>query len=80
MELMSGGHRIVQDVGGDVAAAVDQHQRTLRAEAAKIEQVEAGDADAETRILLGEGAAQLRQVVQRLTDIGVALLDRCSRR
>ena len=68
-------HRVVQDVGGDVAAAVDQHQGALRAEAAQIEQVEAGDADAEAGILLGEGAAQLRQVVQRLTDVGVALLE-----
>ena len=47
-----GRHGIVEDVGGDVAAAVDQHQGALRAEAAKIEQVEAGDADAEARVLL----------------------------
>src|SRR5205085_6951193 len=68
-------NRIVQNVRGDVTAAVDQHQGALRAETAKIEQVEAGDADAETRILLGERAPQLRQLVQRLADIGVAALD-----
>jgi len=58
-----------------VPAAVDQHQGALGAETAKIEQVEAGDADAEARILLGEGAAELRQFVQRLTDVGVAGLE-----
>ena len=73
--LTSTRHGIVQDVGRDVPAAVDQDQRALGAETAKVEQVEAGDADAETRILLGEGAAQLRQIVQRFADIGVAALD-----
>ena len=75
-----GRHGVVQDVGRDVAAAVDQHQGAQRAEAAKIEQVEAGDADAEARVLLGEGAAQLRQVVQRVADVGVALLEELLRR
>ncbi len=73
-------HGVVENVARDVAAAVDQHQGALRAEAAKIEQVEAGDADAEARILLGEGRAQLRQLVQDLTDIGVALLEESGRR
>jgi hypothetical protein len=58
-----------------VAAAVDQHQGALRAETAQIEQAEAGDADAQARILLGEGAAQLRQIVQRLADAVLALLE-----
>jgi hypothetical protein len=66
---------VVQDVGGDVAAAVDEHERAERAEAAQIEQVEARNADAGARILLGIGAAQLGQVVQRVADIGVALLE-----
>ena len=77
---MSDRHRIVQDVGRDMAAAVDQHQGALRAEAAKIEQVEAGDADAETGIGLRERAAQLRQVVQRVADAGLARSGRTARR
>src|SRR5205085_8228155 len=37
--------QIVAGAGGDVAAAVDQHQGAGRAETAKIEDVEAGGAD-----------------------------------
>ena len=70
-----GRHGVVENVGGDVAAAVDQHQGADRAEAAKVEQVEAGDADAEARVLLGEGAAQLRQLVERVADVGLPLLE-----
>ena len=72
---MSGETALLRMSAGDVAAAVDQHQGALRAEAAKIEQVEAGDADAEARVLLAEGAAQLRQFVQRVADVGLALLE-----
>ena len=78
--LTSGDTALFRMSAGDVAAAVDQHQGALRAEAAKIEQVEAGDADAEARVLLGEGAAQLRQLVQRVADVGVALLEELLRR
>src|SRR5262245_41985605 len=70
-----GRHGVVENVGADVTAAVDQRQGADRAEATKIEQVEAGDADAETRVRLGEGAAKLRQLVQRVTDAGGRLLD-----
>ena len=71
-----GRHGIVQNVGGNVAAAVDQDQRALGAEAAKIEQVKTRDTDAEARVLLGERAAQLGQVVQRVADVGLTLLEK----
>ena len=54
MVLTSGERGARQNVGCDVAAAVDQHQGALRAKAAKVEEVEAGDADAEARVLLSE--------------------------
>ena len=41
MVLTSGATALLRDVAADVAAAVDQHQGALRAEAAKVEQVEA---------------------------------------
>ena len=59
-----------------MTAAVDQNQRALCAETAKIEQVKPGDADAEARVLLCEGAAQLGQVVQRVADVGLTLLQK----
>src|SRR4029079_2505340 len=64
-----------QDVSGDMAAAIDQNQGALRSEAAKVEQVKAGDADAEAGVLLGEGAAQLRQVVECVAEVGAAALE-----
>jgi len=57
-----------------VATAVHEHQGALGAEAAKVEQVEAGDANAEARVLLREGAAKLRQIVKRVADVELALL------
>ncbi len=59
-----------------MTAAVDQNQRALRAETAKVEEVQTGDADAEARVLLGEGAAQLGKIVQRVTNIGLTLLEK----
>ena len=58
-----------------MAAAVDQHQGTLRAEAAQIEQAEAGGAEEAGRVRLAEGAAQRGQFVQRVTDRGTAGLE-----
>ena len=70
-----GRHRVVEDVGGDMAAAIDQNQRACGAHAAQIQQAQAGDADARARILLAKCAAQLRQVVQVVADAGVAGLE-----
>ena len=67
---------VVENVRRNVAAAIDQHQRARSAEPAQIEQAEAGDADAQARVLLGESAAQLRQVVERIADIVLALLEK----
>jgi hypothetical protein len=58
-----------------MAAAVHQHERSLRAEAAQVEQVEAGDADCRCWVLLLARAAQLGQLVELVADVGVALLD-----
>ena len=41
MVLMSSDDGVVQDVAGDMAPAVDQHERALGAEPAQIEQVQA---------------------------------------
>jgi hypothetical protein len=55
-----------------VPAAVHQDQRTLRAEAAKIEKVETGGADEPGGVRLAEGGAQGRQVVELVTKRDVA--------
>ena len=74
--LMSGDTALFRMSAGTCRRPLTSTRVRWRAEAAKIEQVEAGDADAEAGILLGEGAAQLRQLVQRVTDVGVALLEK----
>ena len=51
-----------------MTAAVDEHQRALRTEAAKIEQVEAARSEEPGRVLLAESAAQLRQIVQKVAN------------
>ena len=53
-----------QHVRTDMTAAVDQHQRALRTETAKVEQVEAARSEEARRVLLAERAAQLRQFVE----------------
>ncbi len=58
-----------------MAATIDQDQRALGAEAAQIEQVEAGGAKETTSVLLTERGAQLRQFVQRIANIVLALLE-----
>jgi hypothetical protein len=72
MVLTSGVTPLAEDVAADVAAAVLQHQGANGAEAAKIEQVEAGGAEEAGRVRLAEGAAQRGQVVQRVADRDVA--------
>ena len=67
-----GRDRVVENVRSNVAATIDQHQGADSAETAQIEQAEAGDADAEAGVLLRKGAAQLRQIVELVTDVGVA--------
>ena len=59
---------VEQDVAGNVAASVDQNERALRAEAAKIEQVQAGGAQELGRVGLAERAAQRRKVVQSVAE------------
>ena len=75
IELMSGETALFRMSAATWRRPLTRTRVRLRAEAAKIEQVEAGDADAEARILLREGAAKLRQLVQSLADVGVALLE-----
>ena len=69
-----GRNGVVQDVGGNVTTSVDQHQGARRAETAKVEQVETGDADARARVGLVKGRAKLGKLVQRVADVAVALL------
>src|SRR5690606_9874652 len=57
-----------------MTTAVDQHQRTLNAETAKVEQVETSHPDAEARIRLRKGAAQRRKVVERFAEVVAGLL------
>src|SRR4051794_37615792 len=57
-----------QDVGSDVTAAVDEDAGALRGPTANVDQAEAGDADVDARLLLGERAAPLRQGVRLVAD------------
>jgi hypothetical protein len=66
---------VAQQIAADVAAAVDEDQRALRAETAQIEQVEAARAEEARRILLAEGRAKLRQFVQHVADRDLAGLE-----
>ena len=59
---------VVEHVRADMAAAVDQHERALRVEAAQIEQVEAGCAEEAGGVRGAEGGAQGGQLVQRVAD------------
>jgi len=59
---------VEQHVARNVAAAVDENQRALRAEAAQIEQVQTGSAEELGRVRLAERAAQGRKVVEGVTD------------
>ena len=63
---------VVQDVGRNMAAAIDQHQRPLGAEAAKIEEVQARSAEEAGRVGLAERAAQSGKVIEGVADRGLA--------
>ncbi len=59
---------VVARRAADMAATIDQHQRTGRAEAAKVEIVQTGGADEAARVAAGEGRTQRGKVVQRVAE------------
>jgi len=68
--------RVHVDGGGavrraHVSAAVHEHERARFTHAAQIEQVEARRADEAGRVLQRERRAELRQIVQEVTDVDV---------
>ena len=65
----------VQDVAADVTAAVDQHQRALRSQTAKIEKVKAAGAQEARRVRLRERARDLRQLGELVADRDIAGLE-----
>ena len=56
----------------DLTTTVYQCQRAGRAETAKVKRIDAGRADETGRVRLTEGGAQLRQLVQRITEREIA--------
>jgi hypothetical protein len=63
-----------------MTTAVDEHERALRAEAAKVEQVQAARTEEARRVLLAERAAELRQVVEKVADRNAAGFENSRRR
>ena len=72
-------NQVVTRNRGDMAAAIDQHQGPRCAEAAQIEDVEAGGADEPSRVARAEGRAQRRQVIQRIAQRNVAAVGQFTR-
>ena len=66
---------VAEDVRSDMAAAVLKRQRTVRAEPAQVEQVEARRAEEPAGVRLAERVAQRRKLVQHVADRSGARLE-----